>query len=138
MDLENGFHMSQDIYRTMPELFAGKRSACLNRPGQIFSTGDCGGADLKRTKTRFVVNVDHQNPDDRIMQAKPGLTIPEKIDLRTVTKVYISATGGHSARKNPHRDRLGSPGPGPPGSVFFEASKEHTPFFVTPMLSQGN
>ena len=77
------------------------------------------------TKKRFVVHIDYRDKNGVKKSTKPAHFIPKNIDLDDMTRIYISAIGGHSTRRvpvsdtptgvNPKGDNIGYKGGGAEG-----------------------
>ena len=80
---------------------------------------------LLNTKKRFVVHIHYRHKDGVKKSTKPAHSIPKNIDLDDMTRIYISAIGGHSTRRvpvsdtptgvNPKGDNIGYKGGGAEG-----------------------
>ena len=70
-----------------------------------YSPQEIAAAVIPNTNKRFVVHVEYETDDGKITQTRAALSMPKSVNLRAIKRVFISATGGHSAR----RTRQGSP-----------------------------
>ena len=99
--------ITRHLYQTRPDLFVGEHNYVLafDRLAEAdmakYSPAEMAMGIILNTQSRFVVWMEYHTPDGTLRKTEPGLQIPQSANVSTMTRLYLSATGGHSSVRAP-------------------------------------